>query len=704
MMFGIVREWRPRKAFGATIALWMIFIAGIAAGRSPKAANPSGDGFNYRVGCGRADITGPAVGVQMFGFVRADQITEGIHIRLHSRAYVIAAPEGDARIAFVVADLGSITHEMQREVVERLRETHGDLYRLDNVVLSATHTHSGPGGFWHYGADTPVGTPFLKQHFDAIVEGMVESVNLAHGKLAPARIEISGGDVEGGGANRSLAAYMNNPEEERSLYPDNIDRTMTLLKFIGKDGPIGMLNWYAVHPTSMTYNNHLISGDHKGYASQTFENDHSGGDPGFIAAFAQTNCGDVTPNLNLNNTGPGENEFETTRIIGDRQLECAARLFAGTGEALEGGIDTRQSYIDFSSLEVEAGYTGGRGTQHTCVAAYGYSFAAGSGEDGGGLAMFREGMLKRLPMIDSLVTQFAPIPPPTDALRACHAPKPVLFSPGESDPPSMPNIIPISLLRVGQLVLIAGPGEFTTMAGRRIRAAVADILGRGNQHYVIAGYSNGFTGYITTFEEYQLQHYEGGHTVFGPWTQAGYQQEYVRLAEAMKGGEAVVPPAVPEDIRARVKSTLLEAPPESFPDGTDLSVMITDADESYSAGDTVLVTCRSGNPRHDYSRNMKFVSVERRENGAWKTVATDDDWSTKIRWYDPDKAPETEQKKYVPLAPIEPLRVSQAEITWTIPAGTAAGAYRIVHHGLIRTTPEAEARRITVTGREFEIK
>ena len=30
-----------------------------------------------------------------------------------------------------------------------------------------------------------------------------------------------------------------------------------------------------------------------------------------------------------------------------------------------------------------------------------------------------------------------------------------------------------------------------------------------------AGYSNGYAGYVTTTEEYQLQHYDGGHTMHG---------------------------------------------------------------------------------------------------------------------------------------------------------------------------------------------
>ena len=103
----------------------------------------------YLIGRGITDVTGPLVGMQLWGFGRPDQIGEGVHIRQRSRAFVVAqADDPGQRLAFVSADLGSIDHHMTLEVVERLQQRFGALYTLDNVVISATHTHSGPGGYW----------------------------------------------------------------------------------------------------------------------------------------------------------------------------------------------------------------------------------------------------------------------------------------------------------------------------------------------------------------------------------------------------------------------------------------------------------------------------------------------------------------------------------------------------------------------------
>ena len=68
---------------------------------------------------------------------------------------------------------------------------------------------------------------------------------------------------------------------------------MTLLRFEDENGnPLGMVNWFSVHGTSMNNTNHFISGDNKGTAAYLFEKKVNGEDslPGqgpFIALFGQ---------------------------------------------------------------------------------------------------------------------------------------------------------------------------------------------------------------------------------------------------------------------------------------------------------------------------------------------------------------------------------------------------------------------------------
>ena len=58
-----------------------------------------------------------------------------------------------------------------------------------------------------------------------------------------------------------------------------------------------------------------------------------------------------------------------------------------------------------------------------------------------------------------------------------------------------------------QLAILAVPGEFTTMSGRRLREAVAGAAMEMGEEMkvVIAGLSNTYTHYVATWEEYQKQ-------------------------------------------------------------------------------------------------------------------------------------------------------------------------------------------------------
>lgn len=105
-----------------------------------------------------------------------------------------------------------------------------------------------------------------------------------------------------GAINRSLFAYQNNPEEERSKYDDSVDTKMTLLRFqrASDSKDLGVLAWHAVHATSLLGNSTHAAGDNKGLASWMLENDLGDSDTtadGFVAAFSQANHADTSPNV-----------------------------------------------------------------------------------------------------------------------------------------------------------------------------------------------------------------------------------------------------------------------------------------------------------------------------------------------------------------------------------------------------------------------
>ncbi|MDZ7784764.1 MAG: neutral/alkaline non-lysosomal ceramidase N-terminal domain-containing protein [Halioglobus sp.] len=172
----------------------------------------------YLIGRGIADVTGPLVGVQFWGFGRPDQIGEGLHIRLRSRAFIIAQKTDPVRrLVFVSVDLGSVDHHIALEVVERLRQRFGTLYSMDNVIISATHPSAGPRSHWHSRTDTGLNAASIPPHFEAIPAGITASVVQAH-DLQPISVLINTGQVTDAGANRSSGfAYPGEPARERGF-------------------------------------------------------------------------------------------------------------------------------------------------------------------------------------------------------------------------------------------------------------------------------------------------------------------------------------------------------------------------------------------------------------------------------------------------------------------------------------------------------
>lgn len=57
------------------------------------AAAAAGQGQEYLVGIGKADVTGPAADVGMMAYAVMNQTTKGIHTRQYARAYVVADAE-----------------------------------------------------------------------------------------------------------------------------------------------------------------------------------------------------------------------------------------------------------------------------------------------------------------------------------------------------------------------------------------------------------------------------------------------------------------------------------------------------------------------------------------------------------------------------------------------------------------------------------
>jgi len=499
--------------------------------------------------------------------------------------------------------------------------------------------------------------------------------------------------------NRSPTSYEADPAEERNKYSadGNTDKLFTLLKLVDRNGTdLGMISWFSVHGTSMNNSNLLISGDNKGYASLKFEEKMNGFEslPGkgpFVAAFAQTNEGDSSPNTkgpscpdgcpcdNAKSTcnglnegctgkGPGEDDFESTKIIGGKQLDLAFQLFQDTRENIGDKLASIHQFVDLSSQTIPAEFSSTGKEAQTCPGALGVAFAAGT-TDGPGEFDFTQGSNSSSDNIYwRFITRVLHDPSP-DQVK-CHFPKPILFDTQltEFPAPWTPAIMPLQIFRIGRLFIVGVPGEFTTMSGRRLRDSVTRVISKEVQDpiVVIAGLANGYSHYVTTFEEYQYQRYEGASTLYGPHTLAAYQVLYSKLAEALVKNETTPPGPSPPDLRDSTFNFLPDVYLDEPPFGKDFGDLRRDIDSSqtFIAGkSTIAVEFYSGHPRNNFRQEDTFLTIERKQGNGFKVIATDGNWETKFFWRR------------------EGIVASIVTVSWEIPAPTPPGVYRICHFG-----------------------
>ncbi|CAK5272171.1 unnamed protein product [Mycena citricolor] len=697
---------------------------------SPSAASPSDDPSTYLLGLGIADITGPVVETNMMGYASLGQTDTGLHMRQRCRAFIVSeasAPEN--RVLLLNADIGMGDEGVRRELLVKLAKEFGNgTYTGKNVALSGTHQHSGVGGYLENLLPQVTSLGLVPQTFEAIVTGCALAARRAHSSLASGTVSAGNGRVEGGSRNRSPTAYLLNPEEERALYTenggDNGDQewNVDVLRFDDEnqtaDGR-GFMSFFGVHGTSIYENNTLVSGDNKGMAAYLYESSVEPkampGNNTYVAGFVQSAVGDTSPNtlgafcespgkpydgqpcVANSSTCGGRTEdchgrgpafagrvadpyglgdlhgFGSNAIIGGIQAKAVKQIFGSQMAQVQGGVRSVHAYLDMSKHR----FTLQNGsTVTTCPAAMGFSFAGGT-TDGPGAFDFVQGDNKTSQNPFWEIVKVFITPDPSKEQVECQYPKPILLNTGFAHEPYewSPSIVNIQMFRIGDVVIVVMPGELTTMAGRRMRAAVHSALashGIPVSRVVISGTSNTYAHYVTTREEYSAQRYEGASTLYGPFTLEAYIDKFTSLVpfladEPPTASPVSDPPPAEQTSKAisLQNSVKFDAPPF----GKHFGQVVQDVNEtaSYLPGQTVFARFVGANPRNNLRLEETFLSIDKLSKDAaeWDAVRTDSHPTTIFRW--------TRESTI--------LATSTVNISWTIEDNTDSGVYRIRYFG-----------------------
>jgi hypothetical protein len=126
----------------------------------------------------------PLAGTPIAGFPRLDWHSEGEREPIMVRALYLG--QQGARIALVSAEVLLVTAELTRAVQERVSDL-----ELDHVVVAATHTHAGPGGWWRDPLAQRVALgPYDHARFEHLAERIAQVIRDAVAARQPAALAV----------------------------------------------------------------------------------------------------------------------------------------------------------------------------------------------------------------------------------------------------------------------------------------------------------------------------------------------------------------------------------------------------------------------------------------------------------------------------------------------------------------------------------
>ncbi|RYZ49245.1 MAG: alkaline ceramidase, partial [Proteobacteria bacterium] len=476
----------------------------------------------YQIGLGKADITGALSGRSMLGYADPLQRSQGLHMRLWSRALYLKEVCSHTKSVMVIADLGLIFANLKDEVLKKLDHRYPGVFHSGDVMISATHTHSSGGGYSAHALYNITTLGFDQNALEGTADGIAQSIVKAYETSFLGGIEFHKGELKGAQFNRSIEAYLQNPKAERDLYGSDVDREMQMLVLKDEQGRArGSWNWFPVHGVSLSAKNRLLSGDNKGLAAYQLERVNSRDGIDFIAGFVQSHSGDVSPYEMDDQT----EDFLRNEQSAAKQYLKAEELLESPGKRLSGPLQGILKTFDLRNRILSRAPDDKGPLRKTCEGTLGVTFAAGT-ENGRGLTIFHEGTVYGRDW-----PRWTLIPEEQD----CQAEKVILLPTGLMKPYAWTaNVAPFQILRIGSLAVVAVPFEMTTMAGMRLKKTMlAALKDQGIEDVVISALANDYLHYVTTREEYAAQAYEGGSNLFGPWSLDAYLDILDQLAHEL---------------------------------------------------------------------------------------------------------------------------------------------------------------------------
>lgn len=410
----------------------------------------------YSVGFATADIT-PPLGTPIGGNFRDDYASRGVHMPL--QAHAMAVRNGDEVVALVSADLLVMTDAMTAEV-RRIVELECGLDG-GRILVAAIHTHSGPATMALTGEDSMASPSVLAQLAARIAGAVCEALRNAR----PAELAVSMFEEPRLVFNRRLRMRDGSVRMNwEAVDPDQIAHPLGPVDPQGmvlaarRDGKIiGLVVNYALHPAVLAGVNWDFGPDWPGYLREALAM-HVGADvPVVYLNGAQGNVN----HLDAWDPRQGRGTKEAQRI----GYMLAHRVLAALqdGEELHGPISVARQSVSFPRRPVAAD-----------------------------AIQAAERRLEALGDTD--------VKGQEDGMPAWFFDRELVMHAGRAHEPVEAEL---QALRIGDLAIVALPGEFFTEYGLALKQ-------RSPAPYtLVAGLANGSVGYVPVPEAVEQGGYEG---------------------------------------------------------------------------------------------------------------------------------------------------------------------------------------------------
>jgi neutral ceramidase len=164
---------------------------------------------------------------------------------------------GHTTVAVLSADVLAMTDDLSEEIIHHIQRKVP--IPAENILVTATHTHSGPGALGKRFWEQLAAGPFRPGYFDWTARQMADSVISAYERLEPSTLTSYRFNAPDLVANRVIVDGPEDPELQVLVLQSNDGSATTYL-----------VN-FAAHPTVLRSRNRLVSGDFPGFLSSALE-------------------------------------------------------------------------------------------------------------------------------------------------------------------------------------------------------------------------------------------------------------------------------------------------------------------------------------------------------------------------------------------------------------------------------------------------